>query len=61
MACIRQLHIGGSMTDYGESHNVVDSAFHNLFKLSLDCHWDILGIYIKLPTTKEDIDHVENV
>jgi hypothetical protein len=50
MACFLQLRTGGSMTH-----------FRDYFFLFLYWHWDITYFHIKIPTTKEEIDHVENL
>jgi hypothetical protein len=61
MACFRQLRTGGFISQFRESHSIVGSLLRNFFYLFLDWHWDKTNLHIKIPTTREEIDHVENI
>jgi hypothetical protein len=61
MACFRQTRTCGSMTQLREVYDIVGSVFHIFFHLFLDWQLDITHLHIRIPTTKEEIDHVKNL
>jgi hypothetical protein len=61
MACFRQLRLGGPLHQHHEGYGLVTTVFRVFFYLFLDWLWDIRTQHVKIPTTKEEIDHVENL
>jgi hypothetical protein len=61
VACFHQLRTGGSLTQFCESHSIVGSVFREYCHIFLDWHWYIRDTHIKMPETKDEIDHVENI
>jgi hypothetical protein len=59
MACFRQLRLGGPLHKHREGYGLVTTVF-GFFNFSLEWLWDIRTQHVKMPRTKEEIDHVEN-
>jgi hypothetical protein len=61
MACLRQLRIGCPLHKHREGYGLQTAIFREFFYYFLDWLWAIKGDYIKMPTTKEEIEHVESL
>jgi hypothetical protein len=61
MACFRQLMLGGPFHQHREGYSLITTLFRGFFNFFLDWLWDIRTQHVKMPTTKEEINHVENL
>jgi hypothetical protein len=60
MVCFWQLRLGGPLHQHHERCGLVTTVFR-FFYFFLDRLWDIRTQHVKMPTTKEEIDHAEHL
>jgi hypothetical protein len=61
MACFRKLRLGGPLHQHREGYGLITTVFRIYFYFFLDWLWDVRTQHVKMPTIKEEIDHVENM